>query len=243
MNTANLNIDPRPATSRSLRRAGASIGIAVIIHIIIVWGLLALNTRPVPDRMPELPVRTILLAADRAPTPAQPKPEPEQPDPPREPLTINLDAPPPPALEPIDVALDLPSLTPAMIKIAVSPTPTPATPSKPQPRRPVPPAPAPSPAGPMQADHVDQPPREMPGNPEPTYPMRQQRMGIEASVTVRILIDTGGRVEDIQAVDGPQAFADAVMSAVRRWRFTPAQDRGRPVKVWGIKTFRFELRD
>jgi protein TonB len=138
--------------------------------------------------------------------------------------------------------LDLPTPTLSPIHVAVRPQPAPAPP------RPAAPAPAPAEApaalsGPMEADQVDQQPREMPDNPQPRYPQRERRLGVEASVTVRILIDTQGRVEDVQLISGPAAFADTVVATVRRWRFTPARDRGRPVKVWGVKTFRFELQE
>lgn len=237
MNTWHFTADLRPSAARSIRRAGAAIGAAVSIHAAILWGLVALNTRPVPDPLPELPVRTILLAADRAPAPPPPKPEPEQPAPRQlEPVTIHLDALTPPALEPIDMQLDLPAPTLSPIRINIRPQPSPV-------KTPVLVTTPAAPSGPIDAAQVDQPPRELSDNPQPRYPQRERRLGLEASVTVRVFIDTHGRVEDVKVVHGPSAFADAVVEAVRRWRFAPAQDHGRPVKVWGIKTFRFELQE
>jgi protein TonB len=92
------------------------------------------------------------------------------------------------------------------------------------------------------ADQVDQPPREPAGNAQPEFPERERRLGIEGEVVVRLLIDTTGRVEQIEFVSGPAAFRVAVERVAKSWRFEPARHRGQIVKVWGIKEVGFKLR-
>jgi protein TonB len=89
------------------------------------------------------------------------------------------------------------------------------------------------------ADHVDQPPREPSGNAKPAYPDRERQLGIEGTVMIKLLIDERGRVEDVQIISGPEAFRRAVLQVARTWRFEPARDKGRVLKVWGTKEVKF----
>ena len=79
-------------------------------------------------------------------------------------------------------------------------------------------------------------------NPAPNYPERERQLGIEGSVTLKLLIDEAGRVEDVEVVRGTASFRDAVMAVVYRWRFSPAVHEGRAVKVWGLKEVYFRVR-
>lgn len=243
MNAAIANT-VRPPAPRPVLRAAAAVLTAVAINAAIFWFLAALNSRPVPDQMPPPPVRTLVLSSNRPePTPPteQQKPEPKKQT---EPMTVNLDVRmPQPEVQPLDLSLDLPEPSIAPVRIAVH-TPKPAPP------RPAPPAPTPAPSkpsrpaapsGPMDAERVDQPPREHANNPQPTYPPRERRIGIEGDVVVKLLIDETGRVEKVEPVSGRSGFTRAVLDVVRRWRFEPARHQGRRVKVWGVKTIRFQL--
>jgi protein TonB len=95
---------------------------------------------------------------------------------------------------------------------------------------------------PRDADSVDQPPREL-TNLQPTFPRLAERLRRTGSVRVRLLIDESGRVEDVEVleVEGHASFEEAVLDVARRWRFDPARDRGRPVRVKATKTVRFEF--
>jgi len=237
----------RPGGGRFILRAVGAVLLAAAVNVLIVVLLAALNDRAAPD--PETPadVRTILLASNRPPQPP-PKPDEPEPQPPEpEPLVVNLDAPTPlPELEPLPTPLELPDPTFSPIRVNVPIRPTPAVPRKSQPQRQTLAAPQSSvresaQAGPMDADRIDQPPRELQGNPQPTYPSAERRRGIEGDVVVKVLIDERGRVIDANVVRGRDGFAEAVLDVVRRWRFTPGRHRGKPVKVWGVKTIRFQL--
>lgn len=93
-----------------------------------------------------------------------------------------------------------------------------------------------------RADRVDQGPQESSGNSQPAYPTRERNLGIEGSVLVKLLIDEKGQVKDAQVLRGPEAFRQSVLSVAFDWKFSPAQHEGRPVKVWGVKEVRFQLR-
>jgi protein TonB len=72
-------------------------------------------------------------------------------------------------------------------------------------------------------------PRE--GNPRPGYPERALRQGIEGRVLVRLLVSLEGTVVRvvIEESSGSRLLDAAAVSALRRWRFTPATRRGEPV--------------
>jgi protein TonB len=97
-------------------------------------------------------------------------------------------------------------------------------------------------AGVVVKDRLDQVPRER-ANTLPRYPRSARASGEEGTVWVRLLIDERGRVAEarLKRVIGDPAFGQAVLDAARDWRFEPARHRGLPVRVWGIKTVRFEL--
>jgi protein TonB len=64
------------------------------------------------------------------------------------------------------------------------------------------------------------------------YPEAARRAGIEGDVSVRIVVNTRGVVEQARPV-GHVGYGldDEAVATVRRWRFTPAQKDGRLVRV------------
>ncbi|AKF81579.1 biopolymer transporter TonB [Myxococcus fulvus 124B02] len=70
--------------------------------------------------------------------------------------------------------------------------------------------------------------------PRPEYPRRARSDGIQGLVLVRIIVGTDGEVETehTRVIRSIPALDAAAISAVHRWRFTPAIGRlGRPVRV------------
>jgi TonB family protein len=88
---------------------------------------------------------------------------------------------------------------------------------------------------------VDQPPREIYANARPEYPAYELQQGIEGKVVVQLLIDESGRVADVKFVSGSESFRAAIMAVVWRWRFSPAVDEGKPLKVWVLKPYNFVI--
>lgn len=80
---------------------------------------------------------------------------------------------------------------------------------------------------------------------EPAYPPASRRAGEEGTVRLRVLVDESGRPKDVQVAQtsGFSRLDDAATQAVRRWRFQPATDAGRPITVWTQVAITFRLTD
>jgi TonB family protein len=75
---------------------------------------------------------------------------------------------------------------------------------------------------------------------KPEYPPRELEEGIEADVTLEILVNEGGRVERVWvlAARGPKSFEKASLTAAHKFRFKPPIVEGRPTAMW----IRFQIR-
>lgn len=83
-------------------------------------------------------------------------------------------------------------------------------------------------------------------NPAPHYPATLRAARIEGTVRARFVVDTTGRVQMetvfVEESDHP-LFADAVVAALRRARFTPAELAGRKVRQLVVQPFAFVIRE
>lgn len=229
--------------TQSTKQSVTVVAVAIAINLALFWALALLNRTPhVEHETP--PVLTVSLRHQTPPRPqvqeqTYPMPLPAPQTPPMPKLSVE----PPsltPQVEPVDLALNLnvPSPGPVLATQAPpAPAPTPPAASPPAPQ-------SDAASEPMDSDQVDQPPRELPQNPQPEYPSVAQRRGIEGSVTVKLLIDEAGHVQQIRVlqVRGHSSFEEAVQAVLPRWRFEPAVHQGRRVPVWGVKTIGFEVR-
>jgi protein TonB len=79
---------------------------------------------------------------------------------------------------------------------------------------------------------------------QPEYPLREERAGVEGSVTLRVLIGTDGRVKAVELVrtDSPAFFDAAKKRALSKWRFKPATRGGTPEESWKEMTVRFQIK-
>lgn len=79
---------------------------------------------------------------------------------------------------------------------------------------------------------------------EPIYPDLARESEIEGSVGVTIIIDTTGNVIDAKIVKSLHPLLDeAAIKAVMQWKFTPAMQRDRAVKVRMEVPIRFTLHE
>jgi len=78
---------------------------------------------------------------------------------------------------------------------------------------------------------------------KPIYPQMEEERGIEGKVMVQALIDTGGRVVDVQllATSGVPAFERSAAEAVWLYRFRPYRPGGVPIEVYAIFRFVFRI--
>jgi len=111
----------------------------------------------------------------------------------------------------------------------------------PEPPAPPPPPPATVGGGPVDVIDLDQRAVAEPGNPTPEYPADARTQQLEGLVIVRIDIAADGSVTKAQVLKGEPPFTDAVLSAVKRWRFQPARAGGQPVATRQIFRFPFRL--
>jgi len=77
---------------------------------------------------------------------------------------------------------------------------------------------------------------------EVEYPANARRSMLEGEVIVKILVSREGSVEAVEVVKySSEILRDAVLKAVRRWRFEPPTVRGRPISLYMIIPFKFRL--
>jgi protein TonB len=96
----------------------------------------------------------------------------------------------------------------------------------------------------MSIGQVDKPPVKISGA-LPNYPAWARAKRAEGSVTLRFLVTVEGTVGDIEiySTTGDVRFAAAAREEIRKWRFSPAIDKSRPVTVWCVQTINFKLED
>ena len=75
----------------------------------------------------------------------------------------------------------------------------------------------------------------------PEYPQVALKAGIEGTVVIKVLIDKDGSIAEATAVRGKEIFQKAALKAVYQYRFTPARQNDRPVKVYLVMPMRFRL--
>jgi TonB family protein len=73
------------------------------------------------------------------------------------------------------------------------------------------------------------------------YPPRLLAAGREDNVTLWIIIDADGRVEEVQLAQGTPEFAEPAIAAVQAARFVPATDKRQPIRFYIALEFRFVL--
>jgi protein TonB len=64
---------------------------------------------------------------------------------------------------------------------------------------------------------------------------------VEGDVVVNFVVEESGNVSHLNIVSGPMMLRQAAISALRTWKYKPAQLDGQPVAVKMQVTFRFHL--
>ncbi|MDO9574928.1 MAG: energy transducer TonB, partial [bacterium] len=78
---------------------------------------------------------------------------------------------------------------------------------------------------------------------KPKYPESGKKAGIEGSAYLKLLLDSTGYVIDVKVVKSLNpAFDEAAVKAARTWRFTPAKQKGKSVRIWFGYSVRFILK-
>jgi protein TonB len=77
----------------------------------------------------------------------------------------------------------------------------------------------------------------------PAYPEKAKKQQLEDQVIVRYVIGKKGQVIDVQIIDHAKnsLFDDVTVDAIRKWRFRPMIQDGKPVEVVHELAVNFEL--
>ena len=80
-------------------------------------------------------------------------------------------------------------------------------------------------------------------NPKPAYPAMARKLGLEGTVTLRVLVNPQGVPEQstIIATSGAEVLDTAAVDAMRHWRFVPARAGGNPIAHWVDVPITFKL--
>jgi len=72
---------------------------------------------------------------------------------------------------------------------------------------------------------------------DPDYPMQARQRGIEGWVVVEFTVSTAGTVKDAEVVasEPGNVFDRAALNAVRKWKYNPKMQDGKPVERSGVK--------
>ncbi|UCG30492.1 MAG: TonB family protein [candidate division WOR-3 bacterium] len=78
---------------------------------------------------------------------------------------------------------------------------------------------------------------------KPRYPDLVRRAGIEGQTVVKALVDIDGSIMDVQVLksSGNQMLDEAALAAARSWRFSPAKQRDKYVRVYVSIPINFKL--
>ncbi|MCL2829943.1 MAG: TonB family protein [Betaproteobacteria bacterium] len=79
--------------------------------------------------------------------------------------------------------------------------------------------------------------------PDPAYPALSRQRGEEGKVTLRVLVDAGGKADTIElsTSSGHSRLDEAAIQAVRRARFQPWLEGQRAIPVWVLIPIAFNL--
>ena len=97
------------------------------------------------------------------------------------------------------------------------------------------------PTGPIQITENVTPPVAI-SQTVPAYPAEAKANAIEGTVVVKYVVTETGAVTNIEIVRGPAELRDAVLAAIRSWRFKPAMLDGHPVSVSRVHRFPFRIK-
>lgn len=75
----------------------------------------------------------------------------------------------------------------------------------------------------------------------PTFPFKNGENRITGRVTVAVLVDTTGKVEQVKLLESSNAYFNSeAVRAVKQWVFKPAAYRGKKIKFWHNQSVHFQ---
>ena len=77
--------------------------------------------------------------------------------------------------------------------------------------------------------------------PPPDYPSAAQQLRIVGRVELDAIVAEDGSVEEVRPVKGNPLLTKAGATALKKWRFTPFQEDGKPARAMVSISFEFKL--
>jgi protein TonB len=77
--------------------------------------------------------------------------------------------------------------------------------------------------------------------PQPDYPAIAKQLKLEGRVEIEASISEDGSVEGVKILNGNAVLTNAAAAAMKRWKFQPFTDSGKPVRAVATLTFTFKL--
>ena len=77
---------------------------------------------------------------------------------------------------------------------------------------------------------------------QPEYPEMARRARIEGKVILEAIINAQGDVENVRVLRSIPLLDNSAIAAVKKWKYKPAVQHGRPVKVFFTVVVTFSLR-
>lgn len=75
----------------------------------------------------------------------------------------------------------------------------------------------------------------------PEYPAMARQMHVAGKVEVQVTIDSEGNVEDVKILSGNSLLTGGVVTALKKWKFTPFTQDGAPTKAIAALDFDFKI--
>lgn len=76
---------------------------------------------------------------------------------------------------------------------------------------------------------------------QPDYPPIAKQLKVGGKVAVDITIDADGNVENVKILSGNAMLTSSVVSAVKKWKFTPFTQDGAATKATAMLEFDFKM--
>lgn len=76
--------------------------------------------------------------------------------------------------------------------------------------------------------------------PAPEYPLMARQLKVAGKVALEALIATDGRVEEVRIVSGTPILTRSAADALKKWRFKPFHQDGKPVEALAPISFEFD---
>lgn len=76
---------------------------------------------------------------------------------------------------------------------------------------------------------------------EPDFPTMAKQLRIEGAVELEAVLTEAGTIERVNIVSGNPVLTRPAVEALKKWRFSPVTENGKPVKAVAPVNFSFVL--